>query len=491
MTDRDALLRAIINHPDEDTPRLVYADWLDEHGEAKRAACIRAQVEHHRTAQADTAANAVAAFVEGGSWRGLDRIDWAAVDAGLGAALAAREAAGRELKQSAKAEGLPRVKGVTFYPGERGFYGHAAVRDTAAFLKHADAIFRAAPITDIAFQELTAEQARALVFSGHLARVRSLRLSAVEPDAIRTLGASDGAAGVRELELRPESFGELVPALAAGHHWAGLTRLEVPNMGEDDDPPAGGALAEMLARPQFSGLRTLDVCNHGVDDNAARVIATRLPELRHLGLAVNPISGTGWEALAASKSLQHLRRLELNACEVNDGGAASRLISTKNMPNLCVLKLDGNELDGLAPGVLTKPGRGPVLRVLDLGDSFLAPADVGALAACPAARGVWHLTLNNADLDDSAVEGFARRAAFDRLTGLDLSSNAIHAAGAQALAAWPGAANLRWLDLATNPIGETGAKALAASPHLSGLRYINATTRGAATLKKRFKEAFA
>lgn len=32
MTDRLALLRAILAAPDDDTPRLIYADWLDEHG---------------------------------------------------------------------------------------------------------------------------------------------------------------------------------------------------------------------------------------------------------------------------------------------------------------------------------------------------------------------------------------------------------------------------------------------------------------------------
>lgn len=29
-TDESALLAAIAAHPDEDTPRLMYADWLDE-----------------------------------------------------------------------------------------------------------------------------------------------------------------------------------------------------------------------------------------------------------------------------------------------------------------------------------------------------------------------------------------------------------------------------------------------------------------------------
>jgi uncharacterized protein (TIGR02996 family) len=34
QTTRDGLLAAICAHPDEDTPRLVYADWLDEYGDA-------------------------------------------------------------------------------------------------------------------------------------------------------------------------------------------------------------------------------------------------------------------------------------------------------------------------------------------------------------------------------------------------------------------------------------------------------------------------
>ena len=45
MTDREALLEAVFAHPADDAPRLVYADWLDEHGEPAQAAFIRAQVE--------------------------------------------------------------------------------------------------------------------------------------------------------------------------------------------------------------------------------------------------------------------------------------------------------------------------------------------------------------------------------------------------------------------------------------------------------------
>lgn len=53
MTERDALLWAIIDHPDEDTPRLALADWLDEHGDRAdrgRATFIRAQIAIHTEA---------------------------------------------------------------------------------------------------------------------------------------------------------------------------------------------------------------------------------------------------------------------------------------------------------------------------------------------------------------------------------------------------------------------------------------------------------
>lgn len=47
MTDLDALHAAILEQPDEDTPRLAYADLLDERGgvgDRERAAFIRAQI---------------------------------------------------------------------------------------------------------------------------------------------------------------------------------------------------------------------------------------------------------------------------------------------------------------------------------------------------------------------------------------------------------------------------------------------------------------
>ena len=37
MTEDEAFIRTIVDHPGDDTPRLVYADWLDDRGEHEEA----------------------------------------------------------------------------------------------------------------------------------------------------------------------------------------------------------------------------------------------------------------------------------------------------------------------------------------------------------------------------------------------------------------------------------------------------------------------
>lgn len=50
--DQAGFLSAIIAAPDDDLPRLTYADWLDEHGEPERAEFIRVQCEAYQLASA-------------------------------------------------------------------------------------------------------------------------------------------------------------------------------------------------------------------------------------------------------------------------------------------------------------------------------------------------------------------------------------------------------------------------------------------------------
>ena len=52
-TDAEALLRAVCAAPGDDAPRLVFADYLDEHGEPERAEFVRIQCELTRIESAD------------------------------------------------------------------------------------------------------------------------------------------------------------------------------------------------------------------------------------------------------------------------------------------------------------------------------------------------------------------------------------------------------------------------------------------------------
>src|SRR5262245_56576550 len=51
--DDDAFLSAILDDPESDAPRLVYADWLDERGESDRAEFVRVQCALAKIDEAD------------------------------------------------------------------------------------------------------------------------------------------------------------------------------------------------------------------------------------------------------------------------------------------------------------------------------------------------------------------------------------------------------------------------------------------------------
>jgi uncharacterized protein (TIGR02996 family) len=70
MTDDEAFIRAIVAAPGDDAPRLVYADWLDDRGDA-RGAYLRAEVERVKDQMAGGRAKAVRQA------KGLDPV-WAA-----------------------------------------------------------------------------------------------------------------------------------------------------------------------------------------------------------------------------------------------------------------------------------------------------------------------------------------------------------------------------------------------------------------------------
>ncbi len=83
MTERNLLLAAVIARPEDNVPRLVFADWLDENGEPARASFVRTQVaaaglpvqSPERAALEQSAAGMLQEF--GAAW-GRELPEWAA-----------------------------------------------------------------------------------------------------------------------------------------------------------------------------------------------------------------------------------------------------------------------------------------------------------------------------------------------------------------------------------------------------------------------------
>ncbi|HVK11229.1 MAG TPA: TIGR02996 domain-containing protein [Gemmataceae bacterium] len=70
MTDGKALMKAIIESPDDDAPRLIYADWLDEQGTPDEAERIRLQCALFHESTTDERRKALADRLgKLGSWR--------------------------------------------------------------------------------------------------------------------------------------------------------------------------------------------------------------------------------------------------------------------------------------------------------------------------------------------------------------------------------------------------------------------------------------
>lgn len=153
-SDGDALFRAICEEPWEDTPRLIYADWLEEHDDALRAEFIRVQVELARS----TDKNRIVELEE--------RSDWLR-----------SESAGQWTR------GSPTQRGVRIGINmQRGFYHHVTFDGQDAFARFADEVFAWAPIDTVSLWNESRRSLQKLLNSRYASRLLRLSLSSSNGD---------------------------------------------------------------------------------------------------------------------------------------------------------------------------------------------------------------------------------------------------------------------------------------------------------------------
>ena len=262
FTDEQPFLDAIFDRYDDDRPRLIYADFLDDTGEPERAELIRVQLaltrlsenDPHRPLLCDRQAELL----------NRNRAAWTSQLAGL-------------------------VLGIDF---RRGIPDSASV-DAATFLDRGEELFRRL-------------------------RVRRLRLLDAAP-VIAKLFLSPLLANLRELDLCNADLGNAGLTLLARSPF--LKTLESLDLGFNGVTDAG---IEPLARAgnlaELNSLALND--NNGISDDGLRAIAESpfFAGLTSLDVSGNDIGETGIAAVAASPAMRQLRGFRVNGNRIGDSG---------------------------------------------------------------------------------------------------------------------------------------------------------------------------
>ncbi len=515
MTERDALLAAIRTHPEEDTPRLVFADWLDENEpdslrrlKKPRAAApsawaglIRAECELARLADDGSASAAVFAFFADKDEQSLRGVRWERTDPGVARRVELRTLAERLRGPSGKARNVGRPKEAAAFSWtaatHRGFPHTLTAGDGVKLLAHLPALAARVPPVRVEFDPyppFALEDAGELVAAGLPRWCRELRVStdAGHADLVVAMSAHPDTANVRALHLGlsgddPESERAL-GAVADSPHWSGLRELTLDGAGHI--PPE--LSSRLFLAPHVNGLTRLTV--RGTQEAAnmvasvARVVG--FPQLRSLALTNCDLTDDAVDRLAEATKLANLRSLDLQNNSIG-GRGVSALLASPHLKNLAVLDLDHNPVRGLGRAALANAPAGG-LRTVGFHGARLTASDIAALTSSPRLSELVYFDADDNGLAESAVARLVKGFGDRPPVILYLIGNGIGDAGVAALTNWPAAARIDMLHLSGNRLPTTAAKALAACPHLRGLTHLCAGTAhpaGRKALKARFGAA--
>lgn len=421
QTEAEAFLKRIRAFPDDDPPRLIFADWLEEQGDSAgpawgsdRAKFIRVQIALARLAEED--ADPTVADSPGRAERDETRKRLREAENEL---LAAHEA---EWTAPFRVRGL--ASGAVF---RRGFVEKVNV-EARTFAHRAPELFEAGPLRHV---------------------------------QLLNIGESYAAA------LQCPFLGRLNALTVHGQH-----------KGE----PLARAVARS---PYLTGLKSLALTRNRFEDGAAELLASSpvLTNLEELDLSENELGETGAWALAASPHLANVRRLELSGNRVGPGGAEV-LAGSERLASLCRLGLAGNEVGTARLHSLVRAHDLLRLPTLVLSANAVTAAGLlRILTRPPGPTEPGAVRLREIDLSHNELgnEGARVLAASPHLAGLKvlrLAGCGIGDHGARALAESPHLNQLVSLDLGNNPIGDPGFRTFLTTPHMRGLRNLVTPTAG-------------
>jgi uncharacterized protein (TIGR02996 family) len=424
-----ALLNAVLAAPDDDAPRLVYADALQTDGDL-RGELIAVQCELARLGCEDSER----LFLD---WVGDALADDKALDDGRIAKLRQREGAllkkhGRAWAAAFVPSGLP-AQSARFW---RGFVEHVGWDAQARSAGSLDAVMKRTPITSL----MPTGAAKAKDLAAFLGLPALDRIQSIYNGSVCEAG--------------------LVPFAAA--KLSGLRRLLLNH--------AGGAheLAELAGAaflPRLSGL-VLSSFSLAVPEITALFSKTK--KLEELQLIDTRLGAAGVAALAELPSVERLRVLGVRHGRLGPSEATPLLRNTKLATRLEALDLRTNKLGGADTKVI---GAGfPALRVLDLGNNPLDKDAIAKLVGGSGLRKLRVLALEKSSITDDMLGVLSKSPLLGQLRALDLRKNAVTDTGVAALLRAKDLSKLRTLHLGGNKLTAAGKKRLKEAKVLADTR---------------------
>lgn len=318
MFDREALYRAILERPDDDAPRLIFADYLEEQGTAKdadHAELIRLQCQLAR------------------------------IPPNTSRFMPLQQRC-QELLRTSLTSLSDAVRPLcTAFNIRRGFVDSVQLTNQQ-FTAHAETLQALAPIQRWAFRPVPPFQASGSHFQDIVTHPAFAKVAEIEVDfyapneALALLAQSPFRTGVRGFavtesyadERSLQTFLKAVPQLTALY--------------------ASRTFAKRFAttwRPNTAHrLRTLSLPHCRVTNEVLVYLArsTAFAELETLVLDANPFDERGLYALAESSAFPALQMLSMGECSLGNHGAEV-LARSRLLANVRVLNLAGCQIDAV------------------------------------------------------------------------------------------------------------------------------------------------
>jgi uncharacterized protein (TIGR02996 family) len=443
----------VVAHPDDDTPRLVFADWLEEEGDGARAEFIRVQVERARLPQWD--ARQVRLRLREQELTKLHGKKW-------------------------KGE-LPDIKGVTWEDFRRGFVATATLSSFAVLRESATACWAAAPLEAVSVRWPRRDESSETIAPIPGLRELSITAQHIDRDEVARLAELPLLSTLRALNIRNCNLGgEGFRQLVASPHLGNLTALRVPG-----NSIGNFAIRALFDAASLTSLAELDLSETGsygrtrrsgryredpiieATDLAALARWSGMARLRSLTLSGNDARRNGLRALLRSAHVTGLKELTLRANGLN-GQAMQEFGAARSELQLDVLDLGENLLEDLGAADLALAPCLSELKVLELDQCEMRLSGARWLVNAPFLSSLRRLNVNyNSFGPEGLYRLLEKKPPF--LHTLEMVENDLGDEGAAHLAESPGSAALLDVNLARNGLGDQAAQILAKSKPLKSL----------------------